>query len=265
MKKIIPVLLIAALLLSLLTSCLATEKMSEYVGSMLGSVSTDNTTELINEVARNAVLSGVIVNATRYLGLQKTEIQGSGVIFNYSDGMFYVLTNFHVAYNDVSNGRNGTYTVTDAFDNNHIATLLTGSEELDLAVMRFAVDEEDRERLRVAPLAIVNASIATQVVAVGNPGGLHNSVTVGSIISYKDIDLDVLSVPVIYHTAPLDHGSSGGGIFNAKGELVGINYAIGESEDGTAKISFAVPIETVIGFLTEKDLLPLESIVQPNG
>ncbi len=256
MKKIIPLLLITVMLLTTLTSCLTTEKMGDYVGNMLGSAGVDKTQQLINDVAREAVLSGILVKSTHYTGLSKNESQGSGVIFNSKYGsVFYALTNYHVVANEDSDQK-PIYTVTDAYDNVYSAILVAGSKELDLAILRFGATVEMNEKLRLAPLARENARVATQVLAIGNPGGLHNSITVGDIISYKDVEADELPISVIYHTAPLEHGSSGGGIFNSDGELVGINYAIGETQDGDNKISFAVPIEEVIGFITANGLMP---------
>ncbi len=257
MKRIIPLLLTALLLICSLTSCLSTQKMGDYLGDVLGSVSGDETEHLVNNVAREAMLSGVIVNATHYSGFMKYDSQGSGVIFHLEKGYYYVLTNYHVAFGEEGVGDDGIYTVTDAFDRSYNASLVAHDEGMDLALLRFVATNDAKKSLKIAPLAKSNAPVATQILSVGNPDGLHNAVSIGDIIAYKNVDLDELDVSVIYHTAPLDHGSSGGGIYSKEGELVGINYAVGESEDGEKKLSFAIPIASVLEFLAENGIEPV--------
>lgn len=257
MRKLLPLLLTAALLLSCLTSCFVIPDVDGYLDDVISQNRGEDLDKLINGVAHDAVLSGVIVSATHYSGFQKKESQGSGVIYRLYDRYFYVLTNYHVVYNNGSN-LNTVYTVTDAFDTAHNATLVAADESLDLAVVRFVATSDDIERLKIATLATKDPSVSTVVLSVGNPGGLHNAISLGDILSYNDVGLDSLSIPVMYHTAPVDHGSSGGGVYDTDGLLVGINYALGQSEDGEATMSFAVPIGYVREFLLANGILPTE-------
>ncbi len=263
MKKIIALLLVICICPCIFTSCITIQPPGmNYPGIPENDNSTE-TENLVNLVLRDAVLSGVIVTATFYSGFTKNETQGSGVIYLLSDGYYYVISNHHVAMHNGDN-RNAIYSVIDPFDTVHSASLVAYSEELDLAVFRFSCKAEEGERLRVAPLATENPEVGTQIISVGNPGGLHNAVSMGNVAYYNDVDLDALQIPVIYHTAPLDHGSSGGGIYNSSGAIVGINYAIGQSEDKEATVSFAVPIEAVREFLFENGILPAEETETEN-
>ena len=58
---------------------------------------------------------------------------------------------------------------------------------------------------------------------------------------------------MILHTAPLEHGSSGGALLNYDLELVGVNYAIANIKETESKYSLAIPIEKVSEFLLKAD------------
>lgn len=251
--------LITALLVSILTSCIPTVDVGEYLGGMLNTDGETNAETLINTVARDAVLSGVVIRSTHYSGFTKNESQGSGVIYREHGRHFFVLTNYHVVFNESNANSESLYSVVDAYETAHNATLVAYDKGLDLAVLSFVATTEAKERLKVSALAASNPRLTSQILSVGNPSGLHNAISMGKISAIKDVDLDELSIAVIYHTAPLDHGSSGGGLYNTKGELVGINYAIGQDEDGEIKLSFAIPIESVIGFLRTNNILPADT------
>ena len=264
MKKLTAIIITLSLLILSLTSCISIDSIVDHIGDItdIGNVGnapspeTDDLDHRINVVGREAVLSGVVVSATHYSGFQKKEAQGSGVIYRIYERYFYVLTNYHVAYSEGTKV-NSIYTITDAFDVSHNASLVAADETKDLAVLRFVAGNDDIERLLVVSLATSNLSVSSTVLAVGNPAGLHNAISIGDLIAYNDVELDALSIPVMYHTAPVDHGSSGGGVYNSDGELVGINYAIGQSDEGENTISFAVPIESVIEFLGANGILPV--------
>jgi S1-C subfamily serine protease len=82
-------------------------------------------------------------------------------------------------------------------------------------------------------------------IAIGNPLGLDNTVTVG-IISALDRSSSQVGVPekrvsFIQTDAAINPGNSGGPLLNAKGEVIGINTAIRAGAQG---LGFAIPIET---------------------
>lgn len=77
-----------------------------------------------------------------------------------------------------------------------------------------------------------------KVVVIGNPEGLARSISEGMIAGRRNIHgEDWLQI-----TAPISHGSSGGGVFDAFGNLIGITTA---SLEGGQNINFAIPIEAV--------------------
>ena len=158
--------------------------------------------------------------------------QGSGVIF---DAKGLLLTNAHVV--------EGAETLSvELTDGRRMTGSVVGTDSLtDLAVVR--LDGEgpwptavlgDSDRLRVGDWAI----------AVGNPFGLENTVTMG-IISNLNRNVSQLGISgkrldLIQTDAAINPGNSGGPLLNADGEVVGINTLV-RSGPG-AGLGFAIPI-----------------------
>ena len=97
------------------------------------------------------------------------------------------------------------------------------------------------------PLQLASAAVSPgeEVFAIGNPEGLEKTISQGIISGLrKRGDRDLLQV-----TSPISHGSSGGPILNAKGEVVGV--AVGMLEDGQ-NLNFAVPVAYVRAILEQK-------------
>jgi serine protease Do len=81
------------------------------------------------------------------------------------------------------------------------------------------------------------------VLAIGSPFGLENSVTAG-VVSAKGRSLpDDSMVPFIQTDVAVNPGNSGGPLFNARGEVVGINSQIYSRTGGYQGLSFAIPID----------------------
>lgn len=260
MKKIIILSTLLAFLLINLVSCIPL--ITYPFGDITNESGTDSQmpddetiAKLINETAPTLLLSNVVVTVTHHSYLETVSSQGSGVIFRETSNYLYVLTNHHVVHYD--DAIRSVFNVRDAFDNTYTATLVAKDGAYDLAVLKISRNENTND-LTVAKIAKINAPIDTAVISVGNPGGVHNSVSVGSIIYVKDITNDSLDVEVLYHTAPLEHGSSGGGIFDSDGNLVGINYAVGTDSETGRQMSFAVPVYAIREFLSKNRLLPTE-------
>jgi S1-C subfamily serine protease len=157
--------------------------------------------------------------------------QGSGFIVDASG---IVLTNAHV----VSGVDQVTVTLRDG---RTLQGDVRGVDELsDLAVVK--IDGED---LPVAPLG--NSSevqVGDWAIAVGNPLGLDNTVTLG-IVSTLNRSSAQVGIPdkrldFIQTDAAINPGNSGGPLLNASGEVIGINTAIRADAEG---IGFAIPID----------------------
>ena len=171
--------------------------------------------------------------------------QGSGVVI--AEGG-YVVTNNHV----VDEG--DSFQVLMPSGEKVPATLVGADESTDIAVLK--VDEDAAAQL--VPAEIGSSSellIGSTVVAIGNPGGevLSNTVTQGIVSALERSNVKARStsrvINYIQHDAAINSGNSGGGLFNYKGQLVGINelkYA-GSVYSSTSYegLGFAIPIETV--------------------
>lgn len=135
---------------------------------------------------------------------------GSGIMIS-ADG--FILTNNHVASGGVY------YSVKIEEDDHPYYTdeIVKYNSDLDLAIIRI-----DRQ---LAPLPVYDGRDklvrGQQVVAIGSPLGLFNSISDGIIAGFRTID----RVDMIQFTAPISHGSSGGAVLNMYGEVIGISTA----------------------------------------
>lgn len=159
--------------------------------------------------------------------------QGSGFII---DGSGIILTNAHVV------DRTDKVTVT-LKDGRTLEGHVRGTDPVtDLAVVK--VEGKD---LPVAPLGDSSTvQVGDWAIAVGNPLGLDNTVTLG-IISTLQRSSTQVGIPdkrldFIQTDAAINPGNSGGPLLNDRGEVIGINTAIRPDAMG---IGFAIPIDTV--------------------
>ena len=161
--------------------------------------------------------------------------QGSGFI---TDKSGIVLTNAHV----VSGADRVTVTLKDGRE---FVGVVAGTDKVtDLAVIK--IDSEGAD-LPVAPLG--NSSqveVGDWAIAVGNPVGLNNTVTLGIIStlarSSAQVGIPDKRVDFLQTDAAINPGNSGGPLLNENGEVIGINTAIRADAMG---IGFAIPIDKV--------------------
>ena len=156
--------------------------------------------------------------------------QGSGFIVS-ADGL--ILTNAHVV--------RGASEVTVKLTNRRefVAKVLGADAKTDVAVLR--IDARD---LPVVPLGNVrDLKVGQSVLAIGSPFGFENSVTAG-VVSAKGRSLpDDSFVPFIQTDVAVNPGNSGGPLFDASGQVVGINAQIFSHTGGYQGLSFAIPID----------------------
>jgi S1-C subfamily serine protease len=165
-------------------------------------------------------------------GEERLRGQGSGFIID-SSGV--VLTNAHV----VDNADRVTVTLKDGrtFEGE-----VRGADEVtDLAVVKINVAGGG---LPIAPLGdSEQVQVGDWAIAVGNPLGLDNTVTLG-IVSTLNRSSAMVGIPdkrleFIQTDAAINPGNSGGPLLNGDGEVIGINTAIRANASG---IGFAIPI-----------------------
>ena len=156
--------------------------------------------------------------------------QGSGFIIS-PDGL--ILTNAHV----VKDATDVTVKLTDRRE--FQAKVLGSDPKTDVAVLKI-----EAKSLPVVQLGSTrNLRVGEWVLAIGSPFGFESSVTAG-VVSAKGRSLpDDSSVPFIQTDVAVNPGNSGGPLFNARGEVVGINSQIYSRTGGYEGVSFAIPIE----------------------
>jgi serine protease DegQ len=159
---------------------------------------------------------------------------GSGVIVSH-DG--YILTNQHVV---------------DAADQIEVALAdgrtakghVVGSDpETDLAVIKITLPGGDIPAITFGHAD--QAQVGDIVLAVGNPFGVGQTVTMGIVSALKRNHLGLNTFENFIQTdAAINPGNSGGALVDGNGNLIGINSAIYSPNGGSLGIGFAIPVST---------------------
>ena len=171
--------------------------------------------------------------------------KGSGVIFT-DDG--YIITNDHVI-------RGKTSSMEVHLANNRVlkAKLVATDPRMDLAVIK--VEGDNLQAVKFGDSAEMKKGHFVE--AIGNPRGLENSVTTGTISNLNvDVNEDLSTIRCLQTDAAVNHGSSGGALLNEYGELIGINVMIYENSEN---IGFAIPsndVERIVKQLKDKSYVP---------
>lgn len=167
-------------------------------------------------------------------GSQERRLQGQGSGF-IIDGSGIILTNAHVVA--------GADKVTVILkDGRNFQGKVQGADEVtDLAVVKI-----DGQELPVAPLGdSEQVKVGDWAIAVGNPLGLDNTVTLGIVSTLQrpssQVGIQDKRIDFIQTDAAINPGNSGGPLLNQQGEVIGINTAIIAGGQG---IGFAIPVNT---------------------
>ncbi len=168
---------------------------------------------------------------------QRRHSLGSGVIVD-EDG--YILTNYHVIE------QASVIRVALADGESYDAVLLAGDPLNDLALLKISADR---------PLPVIDFAqdddllLGETVIALGNPFGFSQTVTVGVLSGinrearYRD---NVVYRDILQTDAAVNYGSSGGPLVNLDGELIGLNVQILQQAQN---IGFAIPVKRVRALL----------------
>jgi serine protease DegQ len=157
---------------------------------------------------------------------------GSGVIIS-PDG--FILTNNHVV-------EGATEIEVALNDSRKAQAKVIGTDpETDLAILKI-----DLERLPVITLGNSDAlQVGDQVLAIGNPFGVGQTVTSGIVSALGRNQLGINTFENFIQTdAAINPGNSGGALVDVSGNLMGINTAIYSRSGGSMGIGFAIPVST---------------------
>ena len=187
-----------------------------------------------------AITTEVMTSSNTWFGGQYVESgAGSGVIMS-EDG--YIITNNHV----VSGASNVTVTLQDG--STHPATVVGADSQSDIAVVKI-----DATGLTPAVMGDSDKlAVGETVLAVGNPlGELSGTVTNGIVSALnREVTVNNQKMTLIQTNASISPGNSGGGLFNAEGDLIGIVNAKSVS-DNAEGLGFAIPVNTAIQVATD--------------
>jgi hypothetical protein len=154
----------------------------------------------------------------------------------------WIATNFHV----IAGATKVTVTLRDG-RNLDVVDVLASSPDFDLALLRV-----DAQGLATVTLGDSQAMRpGDPVVAIGNPLGLEDTVSSGLISARRTIHdgAEVLQI-----SAPIAHGSSGGPIFNDRGEVIGIATAFMRDAQN---INFGVPARYLVPLMARPHPIPI--------
>lgn len=251
---------------------------SEFVDKFL---SIDNGEEGTTKAINKSLLSTALVYTEFYEldGMTKKNslYSGSAVIWEMEDDYTYLVTNYHVVYSskayledNIDNfptsiniylygsyggaskaeekDSNG-YEIYNYYGSNISCSYVGGSVSTDLAIIK--ANTADIKKANPQACSVVLAEtyhIGETAIAIGNAEGKGLSVTKGVVsVQSEEIKLDVDKART-YRELRIDtsiyHGNSGGGLFNNRGQLIGITNA----GDGTDEnINYAIPLNVVKG------------------
>ena len=172
---------------------------------------------------------------------------GSGFVY---DSQGHIITNGHVV------GDAKIVDVTFVDGNRYTAKVIGTDIYSDIAVLQISQNNTQAQQLlsSVKPLALSNSSkleVGDQVIAIGNPFGLSDTMTTG-IVSGVGRLLPAasgigFSIPNTIQTdAPINPGNSGGPLLNTQGQVIGMNTAIFSATGTFSGIGFAIPSNTII-------------------
>lgn len=164
---------------------------------------------------------------------QRASSLGSGVIVSAQG---YILTNYHVV-------ASADEIEVALADGRKISAKTIGADpETDIAVLKINIDN--------APAItfgnLEQAKVGDVVLAIGNPFGVGQTVTMGIISALGRNRLGINTFENFIQTdAAINPGNSGGALVDAQGNLIGINSAIYSRSGGSMGIGFAIPVSTV--------------------
>ena len=162
--------------------------------------------------------------------------QGAGVVVAKQK----IITNCHVLRGALEP------VVRSSSGHEETAKLINVDFSRDLCLLKTTGNNEDfiSDDRHVVEIASSSSDLGDSVFAIGSPSGLHGTLSTGVISSVRQVE----GLEVIQTTTSLSPGSSGGGLFNSDGELLGItSFSVGQA----GNLNFAMPADSILGLLKQ--------------
>jgi S1-C subfamily serine protease len=190
--------------------------------------------------------SGVVTIVSVYGNDSGSTVQGSGFVVSPQG---YILTNSHVitTAGDTPVAQPADSVFIEFQDRDRAEAKIVGWDVFD----DVGLVKVDPSAHPLAPVPLGNSAAAVvgePVAAIGSPFGNENSLAVG-VVSAVHRSVDSLTssfnlVDAIQTDAPINHGNSGGPLFDARGRVIGINAQINSTSGEAEGVGFAVPINS---------------------
>ena len=212
---------------------------SQNSGPIISYVSTESkvyssTAEVVAAVADTVVEISTETVTTQWGRQYIVSGAGSGVIVGLSDKTYYIITNNHVIAGA------SEITVRTRSGVSYVGSLVATDDSTDIAVVTIASDDE----LAIATMGDSDdLQIGEDLIAIGNPlGNLGGTVTKGILSATgRTIQINNYAMTLLQTDTAINPGNSGGGLFNMKGELIGVVNAK-TSDEEIEGICFAIPM-----------------------
>lgn len=192
-----------------------------------------------------------VLTLTAYSDSGDAFVQGSGFLV---EGPGLAITNYHVLAGahrvEVTCGDGRSFDVTG---------IESWDPVRDVCVFRVGRVWENmpvNPPLDLEPLALrldAPARVGERIVALGSPKGFANSLSDGLVSALRTED----GKDYVQFTAPISHGSSGGPLFDDRGQVVGMAVGTG---DGAQNLNFAIPARSLKPYLAERHGWTLEQV-----
>lgn len=240
-----------------------------------------NTIELVERYGPSVVAINVVVNGRRTTPeaendgrepppplRQAPPRQGSGSGFVVDDE-FHIVTNYHVVQLALQEGsvelRSGAHidVIFPGSDQPLSARVVGANALYDLALLALNDPETMSEHglTEIHPLRLARSDevrVGQKAVAIGNPFGFENSVTVGTVsgLSRSLPGVGQIDIPLIQTDTAINPGNSGGPLIDSFGNVIGVNTAIVPGmgiggQRGFIGLGFAVPSDILAGSLAQ--------------
>lgn len=211
----------------------------------------------VSDVVGNVISSVVAINGTYttnngiWGGTYESEVSGSGIIIGVNETELLIVTNAHVI-EGVDDTRITFY------DGSEVAVNIKGKKsEYDLAVLSAKLSDIPNDAIySIAEIGDSNEiKVGQAAIAVGNSMGYGISVTTGCISALnKTVTVENVSYKNLIQTdAAINPGNSGGALFNAQGEVIGIN-SVKMSNTNVEGMGYAISISSVMDIINEMSL-----------
>ena len=197
------------------------------------------------DVFKEASASVVYITSSEFgrdfFSLKPMEIpRGTGSGFVY-DRKGHIVTNYHVIQDA------DRVLITLADHSQWYATSVGSEPDKDIAVLKIEAPSDKLIPIKIGESH--NLAVGQKVLAIGNPFGLDQTLTVGVVSA---LGREILATngrrirDVIQTDAAINPGNSGGPLLDSAGRLIGMNTQIASPSGASAGISFAVPVDTII-------------------